>query len=327
MAFGALSCETMTLNLTVTRYAGKAPFWPPVATFAHRGGIIGRRSSCDWVLADPDGHISKQHCRIDFVGGRYRITDTSTNGVFLNDRGTPIGFGASAELQDGDQLFIGDYDIAVSVAVAEPSPPRNRRSLPEPVLLIEALLRGGDLPAEILEQTDAETLMHAAGARLRQLVNGMRELIAQRDVAVGDDPFRRGDDDEQALLALLVRAQGEGSSPGRAIRRCFAALQAQETGQGDAARAAAVETLAPFLPETLKARIETRTLLAAATKAKYWDLVETEFGKLRASGPPTGLARALVALGEAYDEQDRQVAEGPPRPLERRGMPAPSKSE
>ena len=325
MAFGALSCETMTLNLTVTRYAGKAPFWPPAATFAHRGGIIGRRSSCDWVLADPDGHISKQHCRIDFVGGRYRITDTSTNGVFVNDRNVPIGFGASAELQDGDLLFIGDYDIAVSVSMAELVPsPRSR--LPDPVLLIEAVLRGGDLPAEILDQTDAETLMHAAGARLRQLVTGMRELITHRDVAAGDDPFRRGDDDEQALLALLVRTQGEGSSPGRAIRRCFAALQAQEKAQEEAARAAAFETLAPFLPETLKARIETRTLLAAATKAKYWDLVETEFGKLRASEPPTGLAKALVALGEAYDEQDRQ-AEEPPRTQERRRMPVPPSGE
>jgi len=318
----------MTLNLTVTRYAGKAPVWPPAATFVHRGGIIGRRSSCDWVLADPDGHISKQHCQIDFVGGRYRITDTSTNGVFLNDRNTPIGFGASAELQDGDLLFIGDYDIAVSVSIVEPAtPPRSRRSLPDPVLLIEAMLRGADLPAEILEQTEAETLMHAAGARLRQLVTGMRELIAQRDIAAGDDPFRRGDDDEQALLALLVRAQAEGGSPGRAIRRCFSALQAQETAQSDAAHAVALDTLAPFLPETLKGRIETRTLLAAVTKAKYWDLVETEFKKLRDSEPPTGLAKALAALGEAYDEQDRQAAEGVPRPVERRGMPAPSKSE
>jgi predicted component of type VI protein secretion system len=198
--------------------------------------------------------------------------------------------------------------------------------LPEPVLLIEALLRGGDLPAEILEQTDAETLMHAAGARLRQLVTGMRELIVQRDIAAGDDPFRRGDDDEQALLALLVRAQAEGSSPGRAIRRCFAAMQAQEKAQEAAARAVAVETLAPFLPETLRARIETRTLLAAVTKAKYWDLFETEFGRLRAAEPPTGLAKALAALGEAYDEQDRQ-AEEPPRTQERRRMPAPPSGE
>src|ERR1700760_2699404 len=109
MAFGVLSCETMTLNLTVTRYAGKAPIWPPAATFTQRGGTIGRRSSCDWVLADPDGHISKEHCRIDFVGGRYRVTDTSTNGVFLNNRNVPIGFSARAQPRGGDLLVIGDY--------------------------------------------------------------------------------------------------------------------------------------------------------------------------------------------------------------------------
>ncbi len=321
MGFDVLSCETMTLNLTVARYAGTAPAWPPAATFAHRGGTIGRRSSCDWVLADPDGHISKEHCRIDFVGGRYRITDTSTNGVFLNNRNVPIGFSASAELQDGDLLIIGDYDIAVSVSLAEPAPqPRSR--LPDPVLLIEAVLRGGDLPVEILEQTDAEAMMHAAGARLRQLVVGLRRLISQRDIAHGDDPFRRDDDDEQALLALLVRGQGESRSVGSAIRRCFAAMRAQEEVQADAARAAAVETLAPFLPETLKARIETRTLLAAATKAKYWDLLEAEFAKLRTAQPPTDLAKALVALGEAFDEQDRQAADNEPR-LERRRIAAP----
>src|SRR5271170_3811452 len=108
----------MTLNLTVTRYAGKTPSRPPAATFALKGGVIGRRSNCDWVLADPDGHISKQNCRIDFVSGIYRITDTSTNGVFLNSRSAPIGFGVSAELQDGDLLHIGGYDIAVRLSPA-----------------------------------------------------------------------------------------------------------------------------------------------------------------------------------------------------------------
>lgn len=306
--FVALSREATTLNLTVTRYAGRAPVWPPSATFSQDGGIIGRRSNCDWVLADPDGHISKQHCLIEFVSGRFCITDTSTNGVYLNSRSAPIGFGSSAELSDGDQIFIGDYDIAVSLSVAEaPPPPRGRRALPDPVALIEALLRGADLPAEILQQTDAETLMHEAGARLRQLATGFRSLIAEREVTPADSPFRQDDDDEQALLALLVRGQAGGRSPGSALRRCVAALQAQDKAELEAAQAAMVEMLAPLLPETLKARIETRTLLAAATKAKYWDLLETEYQKLRQSEPPTGLAKALAALAEAYEGQERRA--------------------
>jgi len=310
--FAALSRETMTLNLTVTRYAGRAPHWPPAATFTQKGGTIGRRSDCDWVLADPDGHISKQHCQIDFVSGRYRITDTSTNGVFLNNRSAPLGFGASAELQNGDRLFIGDYDIAVSVAAVEEPARPGRRTLPDAVVLIEALLRGADLPSEILEQTDAETLMHTAGARLRQLVSATRRLIVARDVPAGEDPFRRDDDDEQALHAMLIRGHGKGPSPGSALRRCFAAIEAQEKAQREAARTAMAGTLAPFLPETVKKGIEGRSLLPAATKAKYWDLLETEFKKLRGAEPPTGLAKALMALGEAYEEQDRQAEDAAP---------------
>ena len=45
---------------------------------------IGRGPGNDWVLADPQHHLSKTHCVIAFVGGSYVLTDLSTNGVFVN---------------------------------------------------------------------------------------------------------------------------------------------------------------------------------------------------------------------------------------------------
>jgi len=113
----------MTLSLTVISYAGRTPPTPVAVTLGERGGVIGRMAGCDWVLEDPEGHVSKKHCRIDYVSGRYRITDTSTNGVFLNDGTNRIGFGVSAILKDGDRLFIGSYDIAVQVSDAAAAPP------------------------------------------------------------------------------------------------------------------------------------------------------------------------------------------------------------
>src|SRR5580658_2691618 len=116
-------CGRMPLSLTVISYSGRTPPTPVAVTLGEAGGVIGRQPGCDWVLEDPEGHVSKRHCRVDFVSGRYRITDTSTNGVFLNDSTNRIGFGVSAILQDGDRLFIGSYDIAVQISQTSVSAP------------------------------------------------------------------------------------------------------------------------------------------------------------------------------------------------------------
>lgn len=45
---------------------------------------IGRAAGNDWVLPDPERLLSKTHCVIAATGGRYLLTDLSTNGVFVN---------------------------------------------------------------------------------------------------------------------------------------------------------------------------------------------------------------------------------------------------
>ncbi|MGH7159252.1 MAG: FHA domain-containing protein, partial [Acetobacteraceae bacterium] len=45
---------------------------------------IGRGSDNDWVLADPDRHLSKRHCVVAFRSGTWQLADVSTNGTFLN---------------------------------------------------------------------------------------------------------------------------------------------------------------------------------------------------------------------------------------------------
>jgi type VI secretion system FHA domain protein len=117
----------MTLNLTVISYAGRKPASPLAVSFGDRGGIIGREPNCDWVLEDPNGHVSKRHGRIEYVSGQYRIKDTSTNGIFLGDGGKRLGFGVSAVLKDGDLLHIGGYDIVVQLSVVEEAPRRTAR--------------------------------------------------------------------------------------------------------------------------------------------------------------------------------------------------------
>jgi len=74
---------------------------------------IGRGEDNDWVLADPNRHLSKHHCTVAFRSGRWTVTDHSTNGTFLDRATEPIGRGATAPLRDGSRLTLGEYEIEV----------------------------------------------------------------------------------------------------------------------------------------------------------------------------------------------------------------------
>jgi type VI secretion system protein len=99
-----------------------------VLTLDHRGGLgaretrtlgvgtisIGRAPSNDWVLADPDRHLSKTHCLVSGNEGRFELTDVSTNGVFVNGAREPLGRDVTVRLTDGDDFRLGDYVISVT---------------------------------------------------------------------------------------------------------------------------------------------------------------------------------------------------------------------
>lgn len=82
--------------------------------------VIGRSPEADWMIADPDKVISKAHCRIDRTERGFMLTDTSTNGVRVND--VPVGRGLPSLLADGDVLMLGDAVIGVEVQAAAAAP-------------------------------------------------------------------------------------------------------------------------------------------------------------------------------------------------------------
>ncbi|HUZ63085.1 MAG TPA: type VI secretion system-associated FHA domain protein TagH [Acetobacteraceae bacterium] len=104
----------MSLTLSMLR----CPDAVPPETRQVSGGefSIGRGPDNDWVLADPDRHLSKRHCVIAFRAGGWQIADTSTNGTFLNRDADPVGGGAVRDLRDGDRLRLGAYEIEVRIA-------------------------------------------------------------------------------------------------------------------------------------------------------------------------------------------------------------------
>jgi type VI secretion system FHA domain protein len=83
--------------------------------FDSRGGTIGRVPGNSWVLPDEDEFVSAYHARILFTDGQYFLEDTSTNGVCVNSRQSPLVRGRPYKLENGDQLFIDAYEITVSI--------------------------------------------------------------------------------------------------------------------------------------------------------------------------------------------------------------------
>lgn len=90
-----------------------------------RGFDFGRDQHLDWTLPDRNRVISGKHCEVRFYDGAYWLTDTSTNGTFLN--GSSKRLQSPYRLADGDRLAVGDYVLAVSIklpqAPVQPVPP------------------------------------------------------------------------------------------------------------------------------------------------------------------------------------------------------------
>ena len=112
----------MSITFTITNQPAAVPGQELSHTFTE-GGTLGRTRTCDWVLIDASRFISGKHAVISEQNGVYQITDTSTNGVFINDSKTPLGKGNSAILNNGDVLKIGEYVIKIAINGAQPAAP------------------------------------------------------------------------------------------------------------------------------------------------------------------------------------------------------------
>lgn len=125
----------MSLTLTIIDTHQLLPDGDTVRTLDQGTLAIGRARQNDWVLPDPERIISSQHCAIEAVDGRFVLTDTSSNGVFLNDSDKAIGKGNTVTLGGGDRVRIGHFRIDVTLdaqaglqaeangASAAPTPP------------------------------------------------------------------------------------------------------------------------------------------------------------------------------------------------------------
>lgn len=113
----------VALTLQVRNISQLSNGGPLSVVLDRRSATIGRASSTDWSLPDPDLHISGRHCDILFRNGGYELVDNSTNGTFVNDDARRLS--GPHPLRDGDLIRIGKYEVVARLGPPPGMVPRD----------------------------------------------------------------------------------------------------------------------------------------------------------------------------------------------------------
>lgn len=97
-----------------------SPEQQPTAELQEGSLSIGRAPGNGWVLNDPRKFISNRHCHVEARSDGFYLTDTSSNGVFLNHPGNRLPAREPARIADGDRLLTGDFEIELRIEQALP---------------------------------------------------------------------------------------------------------------------------------------------------------------------------------------------------------------
>ncbi len=150
---GRPDTEAMGLTLKIISYQRHSLERKEFLIPERGSATIGRGSGNDWVLPDPERLVSNRHCVIQARDDGYYITDTSTNGIYVNKYSQRMGRDESRRLEDGDQLQIGEFELQVAI----------------------------DLPAAATRAAKTEPVLPAAStARSSAQVSGQPELADRR---------------------------------------------------------------------------------------------------------------------------------------------------
>ncbi len=87
----------------------------PHMTFRQDGGVIGRGEDCDWVIPDQERLLSSHHARVSFRDGAYFLTDTSSNGIVLENNGAVLQKGLPQRIEHGNRFRMGRYRLHASL--------------------------------------------------------------------------------------------------------------------------------------------------------------------------------------------------------------------
>jgi len=180
--------------------AGEHARW----TFGVNGGRIGRNSSNDWVLRDPERYVSGRHAEIEHKGGVWLLRDTSTNGTYVNGSDEALGPDRLHQLSSGDRLRIGEYEIEVEITGGNDFPARETAPVGEADL---------DASFEVKSFISTGRREREALGRARADAPAPRVPPAAQPAAPPQVPPARASEEQQLWPGLAALCRGAGIDP------------------------------------------------------------------------------------------------------------------
>jgi len=225
----------MPITLKIVSYQRNAPGQQESFTSELNRFSVGRGSGNNWTLPDPQKFMSGTHCWFEDRNGSWFITDTSTNGVFLNKSDQRMTKNESVEIHQGDSVRVGDYDLEVELAAttadqadfATAAPDFGANpfgSEPEEQDLEDILPGIGDGVPQTPSQASEPDYFKEVNTPLSHMDNSLLG-----DSLSIDDLYNLEDEEEEEFPATL----GEQGDQGSALRQHYNAPDTKSATAGD----------------------------------------------------------------------------------------------
>ncbi|HUQ52759.1 MAG TPA: type VI secretion system-associated FHA domain protein TagH [Gammaproteobacteria bacterium] len=208
-------------------------------------------------------------------------------------------------------------------APAKPAQPPAPPTPAAPAPSLEAFFRGAGLPAQRLDDKQAEQVLHRLGQLMREVVLGVTENLhlraEQKNVLrvptttiqpQNNNPLKFSASVEEALNNLLFRDSAEYLSAVDAVRETFADIKQHQQHLLSALRTAVVDYVGRLDPDELENKISNgkHGLLNAANKLKYWDLFKDLYQVVSTHQPGQFPPQFLEELARAYELEESRTA-------------------
>ena len=145
-------------------------------TFTRAGGVIGRDEACDWVIVDPQRHVSKRHALITCQEGVFFLTDISSNGTRDGRSGAQLRKGEAQRIEQDSVYLLGGFELRARLQRthvapdSEPGLPRAAGSIiPDDAFLDLDPLTALDQQERVYAQVDDLTaILHPHNVQAQQ---------------------------------------------------------------------------------------------------------------------------------------------------------------
>jgi type VI secretion system FHA domain protein len=212
-------------------------------------------------------------------------------------------------------------------ATSEPAPselPAAPANTASTAALFHAFLEGAGLPNANIEADDPTGRMRAYGEILRELISGVRELLAVRTLTksefrieqtmirpAGNNPLKFSVDLDQAVSALLLPQRSGYTEPLPATREAIADLKSHEVSLIAGMQSSVAKLLAALSPDEVEKHVESAgilgSLVPAARKARYWEAYAATFDQVTQEYHEDVQSSFRRAFADAYFDQAKKL--------------------